>query len=87
MFVAGDLLCCAQLATKGTLDVELLKIEQQWFGLDGCSFKNPRSHLSKRPIQVNKRHLTNKVRKKGQTRKGSIHEQVEDEFDEFEDIN
>ena len=46
-----------------------------------------RSHLSKRPIQVNKRRLTNKVRKKGQTRKGSIHEQVEDEFDEFEDIN
>jgi len=38
-------------------------------------------------IANRQRRLTNKVRKKGQTRKGSIHEQVEDEFDEFEDIN
>jgi len=56
MFVAGDILCCAQLATKGTLDVELLKIEQQWFGLDGYYFKNPSLqpvwHISNICVQI-----------------------------------
>jgi hypothetical protein len=46
-----------------------------------------RSRLSKRPIQRKEQRQTNKVRKKGHTRKGSIREQVEDEFDELEHIS